>query len=78
MRKKARIIAKLAAKYRALAFFVNGRSQKPAPGPDKGRRILPGFTLPIVFVNTTNSETGGAITLPLAWLPVCNYGGHSL
>jgi len=28
MRKKARIIAKLAAKYRALAFFVNGGVRK--------------------------------------------------
>jgi hypothetical protein len=39
MRKKARIIAKLAAKYRALAFFVNGSGQKPA----STREITAGF-----------------------------------
>jgi hypothetical protein len=78
MRKKARIIAKLAAKYRALAFFVNGMTQKPAPDRDNDRRISPGFTLIIVFVNTTNSEPGGAVAPLLRWLPVCNCGGHSL
>jgi len=64
MRQKARIIAKLAAKYRALAFFVNGRGNKThylTPAVNQGNPEYGCFRGLIDFVNPLYSESQGLI-----------------
>ncbi|MBY5935844.1 hypothetical protein [Marinobacter nauticus] len=54
MRQKARIIAKLAAKYRASAFFVNALAEKTAnffPRVNEGYPEYRGSKAEIGFVN---------------------------
>ncbi len=62
MRQKARIIAKLAAKYRASAFFVNALAEKTAnffPRVNEGYPEYRGSKAEIGFVNKPYRWGGG-------------------